>query len=119
MTILNGFSPLAWLDAVVLWFCTWPHWLEYALVGWVIYGTMLRKRKVNAQNYVGVFLTTLTLWPIALGLQILEWLIFAADWVFKDESGPLSALIATFRGTFRWPMKRRDSSLTITEERRI
>jgi hypothetical protein len=103
-------TPIAWLDAAVLWFFAWPHWLEYLLIGWVVYGIFLRQQKVNARNYKGVFVTTLTLWPVGLVLQVFEWLHLFALWTFRDEQGPLSALIVTFRAAFsRYTAKVRDN----------
>jgi len=92
----------AWLDAAVTWFCTWPHWLEYLLVGWVIYAILLHQKKVHAQNFKGALVTALTLWPIGLLLMILEWLHLGAQWL-GGPSSPFAALSETFRRAFsRW-----------------
>ena len=96
---------IAWLDTAVLWFLAFPHWLEYLLVGWVIYAIMLHQKKVNAQNHRGVLVTTLTLWPIGLVLMVLEWLHLAAIWI-AGPSSPFSAIAETFRRAFsRWSVK--------------
>lgn len=103
------FSPMAWLDAAVIWFFSWPHWLEYLLVGWVIYCVMLQQKKVTPRNYRGVLVTTLTMWPIPFALLLLEWVHLAAVWLIEV---PFAAVAETFRRAFsRW-----DTHNTITRE---
>jgi hypothetical protein len=100
-------NVIAWLDTAVRWFLAFPHWLEYVGIGWVVYSIMLHQKKVHAQNYRGVLITTLTLWPIGLALQVLEWLHLIAVWLTDDRHGPFAAMSETWRRAFsRWSVKR-------------
>lgn len=85
------------IDAVFLWFFSWPHWAEYLLAGWVSYGFSVFMRDVTQANWKATLITCLTLWPIALALQLLVGLHTLAVKVFDPDRGPLAALLASFK----------------------